>query len=194
MTSSPLALLGGTPAVLMSQPHFTWPPVTDATRKAVADQLDRAVSIYDCSGVVAELEDALADYFGVRYAVLTSSGTAALYSMYAVAGIGPGMEVIVPAYTFFATVTPLLHLGATRSWPSVTTAAISTRPTSPPGSPTAPGPSPSPICGEPQRRSLSFATSPISTGSNCSRTAPMPTARPSPAAGSARSAMRRPSA
>lgn len=113
MTSSPLALHGGTPAVLMPEPHFTWPPVTDATRKAVTDQLDRTVSIYDRSGVVAELEDALAAYFGVRYAVLTSSGTAALYSMHAAAGIGPGMEVIVPAYTFFATVTPLLHLGAT---------------------------------------------------------------------------------
>jgi len=112
VTSSPLALLGGTPAVLMPEPHFAWPPITDATRKAVASQVDRAISIYDRSGVVAELEDALADYFGVRYAVLTSSGTAALHSMYAAAGIGPGTEVIVPAYTFFATVTPLLHLGA----------------------------------------------------------------------------------
>jgi dTDP-4-amino-4,6-dideoxygalactose transaminase len=44
--------------------------------------------------------------------VLTSSGTAALYDLYAGCGIGPGDEVIVPAYGFFATVTPLLHLGA----------------------------------------------------------------------------------
>src|SRR5699024_9498075 len=43
----------------------------------------------------------------------TSSGTAALHSLYAACGLGPGDEVIVPAYTFFATVTPLLHLGAT---------------------------------------------------------------------------------
>ncbi|SDL66082.1 dTDP-4-amino-4,6-dideoxygalactose transaminase [Glycomyces sambucus] len=111
--TSPLALLGGTSAIDRPGPHFTWPPITDATRKAVADQLDTAVSIYDRSGVIADLEDALATYFGVRYALLTSSGTAALYSMYAAAGIGPGMEVIVPAYTFFATVTPLLHVGAT---------------------------------------------------------------------------------
>jgi len=45
--------------------------------------------------------------------VLISSGTAALHSMYVACGLGPGEEVIVPAYTFFATVTPLLHLGAT---------------------------------------------------------------------------------
>ena len=110
--TSPLALLGGTPAVTHEGSHFTWPPITDATREAVAGQLTESVSIYNRSGVIADLEDALADYFGVEHAVLTSSGTAALYSLYAATGIGPGMEVIVPAYTFFATVTPLLHLGA----------------------------------------------------------------------------------
>ncbi|WP_433655345.1 DegT/DnrJ/EryC1/StrS family aminotransferase [Nocardia sp. CA-128927] len=77
------------------------------------DQLRGGISIYNRSGVIAELEDDLQRYFGARHAVLTSSGTAALYSMYAACGIGPGDEVIVPAYTFFATATPLLHLGAT---------------------------------------------------------------------------------
>jgi len=110
--SSPLALLGGTPVISERGPHFSWPPITDNTRKAVLDQLDQGISIYDRSGVIARLEDALRSYFGTRYAVLTSSGTAALYSMYAACGIGPDDEVIVPAYTFFATVTPLLHLGA----------------------------------------------------------------------------------
>ncbi|MFI6042607.1 DegT/DnrJ/EryC1/StrS family aminotransferase [Nocardia sp. NPDC051321] len=112
MTSS-LALFGGTPVISEADPHFSWPPLTDATAGAVLDQLRDGISIYNRSGVIAELEDALQRYFGVQYAVLTSSGTAALYSMYAACGIGPGDEVIVPAYTFFATVTPLLHLGAT---------------------------------------------------------------------------------
>nr|WP_218003367.1 DegT/DnrJ/EryC1/StrS family aminotransferase [Nocardia transvalensis] len=93
-------------------PHFSWPPITGSTAEAVLDQLNEGVSIYDRSGIVARLEDALRGYFGTRYAVLTGSGTAALYSMYAACGIGPDDEVIVPAYTFFATVTPLLHLGA----------------------------------------------------------------------------------
>lgn len=109
--SSPLALLGGTPSVATPGPHFAWPPISEQTTKAVTDQLTAGISIYDRSGVIEELEDALADYHGVRYALLTSSGTAALYSMYAGCELGPGMEVIVPAYTFFATVTPLLHLG-----------------------------------------------------------------------------------
>lgn len=110
--SSPLALLGGTPVITEPTPHFTWPPLTDDTAKAVVHQLGAAVSIPDRSGVVADLEDALADYFGVRHAVLTSSGTAALHSAYVANYIEPGDEVIVPAYTFPATVTPLLHLGA----------------------------------------------------------------------------------
>ncbi|WP_194817954.1 DegT/DnrJ/EryC1/StrS aminotransferase family protein [Nocardia sp. XZ_19_385] len=111
MTSS-LALLGGEPVIREAAPHFSWPPLTDATTSAVLDQLRDGISIYNRSGVIAQLEDAMQRYFGVHRAVLTSSGTAALYSMYAACGIGPGDEVIVPAYTFFATATPLLHLGA----------------------------------------------------------------------------------
>jgi dTDP-4-amino-4,6-dideoxygalactose transaminase len=111
--TSPLALLGGKPAIADAAPHFAWPPLTASTTKAVLDQLGSTISIYDRSGVVARLEDALAAYHGVRHAVLTSSGTAALYSMYAASRVRSGDEVIVPAYTFFATVTPLLHLRVT---------------------------------------------------------------------------------
>jgi perosamine synthetase len=108
----PLAMLGGPPAITHPAPHFTWPPLGGDTADAVLAQLREAISVYDRSGVIAELEDALRDYHGVKHAVLTSSGTAALHSVYAACGIGPGDEVIVPAYTFHATATPLLHLGA----------------------------------------------------------------------------------
>lgn len=111
--TSPLALLGGKPVINQTAPHFSWPPLTGATTSAVLDQLHGGISIYNRSGVIAELEDTLQRYFDAGHAVLSSSGTAALYSMYAACGIGPGDEVIVPAYTFFATATPLLHLGAT---------------------------------------------------------------------------------
>lgn len=112
MSVSPLAILGGTPAVTAKEPHFVWPPIGEPTRHAVARQLDEALSIYDRSGIVALLEDALQEYLRIRRVVLTSSGTVALYSLYAACGIGPGDEVIVPAYTFLATATPLFHLGA----------------------------------------------------------------------------------
>jgi len=113
VTRSPLALLGGPPLIEQPGPHFAWPPITDQTRAAVKDQLGTAISIYDRSGVVAELEDRLCTYLGAAHSVLTSSGTAGLFSAYAACGIQPGDEVIVPAYTFLATATPLFHLGAT---------------------------------------------------------------------------------
>lgn len=108
-----LALYGGPAAVTRPTPHMPWPPIDEQSQTTVLLQLRAAVSIPDRSGVIADLEDQLAAYFGVRYAVLTSSGTAALHSAYAAIGIQPGDEVIVPAYTFHATATPLLHLNAT---------------------------------------------------------------------------------
>lgn len=113
MTTSPLALLGGTPLIDQPGPHFTWPPIGETTRSAVTRQLDTSISIYDRSGIVGALEDRLCGYLGVGHVVLTSSGTAGLHSAYAACGIGVGDEVIVPAYTFLATATPLFHLGAT---------------------------------------------------------------------------------
>ncbi|WP_367139953.1 MULTISPECIES: DegT/DnrJ/EryC1/StrS family aminotransferase [Streptomyces] len=110
--TSPLALLGGTPAVTDAGPHFTWPPIDDVTRMKVVSQLDSAVSLPGRSGIVADLEDALQDYFDVRHAITTSSGTAALHTVYWAAGIRPGNEVIVPAWTFHATASPLFQLGA----------------------------------------------------------------------------------
>ncbi|HET9732505.1 MAG TPA: DegT/DnrJ/EryC1/StrS family aminotransferase [Acidimicrobiales bacterium] len=50
--------------------------------------------------------------FGCRYAVATSSGTAALRSALAAVGVGCGDEVIVPAFTFVATVNAVVTMGA----------------------------------------------------------------------------------
>ncbi|MBW1603741.1 aminotransferase class I/II-fold pyridoxal phosphate-dependent enzyme [Streptomyces sp. JJ66] len=112
VTTSPLALFGGPPVIDTPGPHFCWPPIEANDVAAVTGQLNSAVSIPDRSGVVAELEDALASFLGVRHVVTTCTGTAALHSMYAAVGVGPGDEVIVPTLTFHATATPLFHLGA----------------------------------------------------------------------------------
>jgi dTDP-4-amino-4,6-dideoxygalactose transaminase len=57
-------------------------------------------------------EAALAQKLGVRYALTTCSGTTALIAALVGLGIGPGDEVIVPAYTFMATALAPLAVGA----------------------------------------------------------------------------------
>jgi perosamine synthetase len=62
---------------------------------------------------VAEFERAFAARHGVRYALATSSCTTGLHLILAALGIGPGDEVIVPAFTWVATANVVLYCGAT---------------------------------------------------------------------------------
>jgi dTDP-4-amino-4,6-dideoxygalactose transaminase len=108
-----LAANGGPRAVEVPPPHFSWPPRDDATRAELLREYDGGELSYMAGQrPVDEFERAFAAYHGRSFGVATSSGTAALFAAYAALGIGPGDEVIAPAYTHHATVTPLLHLGA----------------------------------------------------------------------------------
>lgn len=53
---------------------------------------------------VAGAEQAFAGFLGVKYALAVNSGTSALIAALRALGVGAGEEVIVPAYTFFASV------------------------------------------------------------------------------------------
>jgi dTDP-4-amino-4,6-dideoxygalactose transaminase len=57
-------------------------------------------------------EERLARYVGSPHAVTVSSGTAALHLACLAAGIGPGDEVIVPAFTFVASASAARYAGA----------------------------------------------------------------------------------
>ena len=107
-----LAILGGPKTIKVKSPHFRWPPIDKEIEKAVIKQLYKSISIYDRSGIFKEFEDNFAKYHQRKYALLCSSGTAAIHSMFVAAGFKEGDEVICPTYTFFATVTPLLFTGA----------------------------------------------------------------------------------
>ncbi|MEW5814692.1 MAG: DegT/DnrJ/EryC1/StrS family aminotransferase [Spirochaetota bacterium] len=61
---------------------------------------------------VWNLEKKVSDYFGIPYAVAVNSGTSALWVALGALGIGPGDEVIVPGYTFIASITSIIYARA----------------------------------------------------------------------------------
>ena len=61
---------------------------------------------------VLRFEEAFAKYMGAKFALAVTSGTAALDCAVAGLGIGPGDEVIVPAYTWWSDYTCVVHAGA----------------------------------------------------------------------------------
>jgi dTDP-4-amino-4,6-dideoxygalactose transaminase len=60
----------------------------------------------------AKFEREFSEKMGTKYALVVTSGTGALICSLAGLGIGPGDEVIVPAYTFMATPVAVLAVGA----------------------------------------------------------------------------------
>jgi UDP-2-acetamido-2-deoxy-ribo-hexuluronate aminotransferase len=68
---------------------------------------------YIMGSEVAELEERLADYVGVKCCISVASGTDALLVPMMAMGIGPGDEVITTPFTFVATGEMIVLLGAT---------------------------------------------------------------------------------
>ncbi len=89
-----------------------------AQQKRIRGELDRrwndvlSHGQYIMGPEVAELEKALASFTGSRHCIAVSSGTDALLLPLMAVGIGPGDEVVVPAFSFFATVEVVSVLGA----------------------------------------------------------------------------------
>jgi len=115
---SKLALDGGTP--VRREPLLPgWPGglLIGAEEKAQVLEVLESQSLYRHYGPrprrkVAELEQKFAQAVGARHALGVTSGTGALIVGLAALGIGPGDEVIVPTYTWVATVNAVVTLGA----------------------------------------------------------------------------------
>jgi dTDP-4-amino-4,6-dideoxygalactose transaminase len=61
---------------------------------------------------VLTLEKSVAELVGVHHALAVNSGTSAIWVLLSALGIGPGDEVIVPGFTFVASMSAIVYAGA----------------------------------------------------------------------------------
>jgi perosamine synthetase len=102
------ALLGGTP--VRRTPFPSW-PVADEREEQALVKLVRSGKWFRGQNVAA-FEEAYAKLTGAGGCLATANGTSALITSLAALGVGPGDEVIVPPYTFVATVNAVLLMHA----------------------------------------------------------------------------------
>ena len=114
-----LAIEGGTPAVTSPLPRM-YPGgmrIGREEEEAVLEVL-RSKRLFRYYGPtpgpskVTELEEAFAAVIGTKHCAAVSSGSAALMCALAGLGVGPGDEVIVPAYTWIASASAVVAMGA----------------------------------------------------------------------------------
>ncbi|MBM4045122.1 MAG: DegT/DnrJ/EryC1/StrS family aminotransferase [Planctomycetes bacterium] len=110
-TVEELAIKGGPKSVPQGLVK-AWPPITDDDKKAVLAVFDSGHLHGTAAPQCVELQKEWAAFVGVKYCLACNSGTAALHMCVAACEIGPGDEVIVPAFTYWSTAAAVLHHNA----------------------------------------------------------------------------------
>jgi 8-amino-3,8-dideoxy-alpha-D-manno-octulosonate transaminase len=114
--SSELAINGGTPVRegLLRYQHYGPQYFDDAEKNELLDVLESKAPFRWGGGAtkVLQFEQSYAQHIGVKYALGVTSGTTALYTAMAGLGIGPGDEVILPAWTWYADYDAIVLSGA----------------------------------------------------------------------------------
>jgi len=106
-----LAIHGGTPVRGKDKAWPSWPVWDNREREGLLAVLESGKWWY--GERVREFEEGFAAFQKARFCVTATSGTTALETCLLALGIGPGDEVIVPPYTFMATASVVLRVGAT---------------------------------------------------------------------------------
>ena len=89
---------------------FSPPDMTEAEAKEVREAI---LSGWITTGPrTKKLEKLISEYVGTEKTVCLNSATAAMEMALHLLGAGPGDEVIVPAYTYTASASVPLHVGA----------------------------------------------------------------------------------
>ncbi len=85
-------------------------PLRASILAKVAEVIERGV--YILGAEVEAFERELASYLGVRHVVGVANGTDAITIALRALGVGPGDEVVVPSFTFYATAEAVVNAGA----------------------------------------------------------------------------------
>lgn len=96
------ALLGGKP--VRADPFPSWPQIRQNDEKAWTDVLHGGLWCRLDGDYANRFERSWAQMLGAKGCVATASGTTALFTCLNALGVGPGDEVLVPPYTFVATI------------------------------------------------------------------------------------------
>ncbi|WP_395158842.1 DegT/DnrJ/EryC1/StrS family aminotransferase [Ilumatobacter sp.] len=105
-----LAINGGPP--VRTTPYKTWPHHDDAERKLLSEVLESDRWWSSQGTKVHEFERRWGEFHGTDRAVAVTNGSHAIDVALLALGIGAGDEVIVPAWTFFATAAAVLMVNA----------------------------------------------------------------------------------
>ncbi len=109
---SKLAISGAKP--VRSQGYPAWPVFDDQERRGVAQVLESGnwggYPFPNCQAKI--FADRFAAVQDCRFGIAIANGTVTIEAALRAVGVGPGDEVIVPAYTFEATASPVLQVGA----------------------------------------------------------------------------------
>ncbi len=104
------ALCGGDP--LRTEPFPSWPQIDEREEQAVLGVLRSGKWDRHSGDLVLKFEQAFARLCGVKHALMVSSGSTALEIAMRIAGVESGDEVLVPPYTFMATVMSVFLVNA----------------------------------------------------------------------------------
>ncbi len=88
-------------------------PSLDGNEKKYVDECLDTSWISSRGEFIPKFEDAFRKFIGVEHATAVSNGTVALHLAVVTLGIGPGDEVIVPSFTYIASVSTIAITGAT---------------------------------------------------------------------------------
>ncbi|MCS7085908.1 MAG: aminotransferase class I/II-fold pyridoxal phosphate-dependent enzyme, partial [Bacteroidia bacterium] len=115
LRNEPGSLLNPSPAIDVPAPAFgvyLSPPHLSGNEADFVREAMESNWVAPTGPYVSAFERELARVCGCGGTTATVSGTAALHLAYLIGGIKPGDEVVVPTFTYVATVSPLLYIGA----------------------------------------------------------------------------------